>query len=365
LIEEGAQARLPALDGCRAIAVAVVVAYHTTYAPGGAGVDFFFVLTGFLLTVTVMRSVPSGRSLRGHLTRHALRTLPPYFFFLAIATALTFLLAPPAQLGGWLAEVPSAMVMAYNFRAVAAPIQNPMLAPVWMLAVLEQYFVLWSVLLWGLLAARVPRRALLVLVLALAIAGAAWRSWAFLDGFSVARIYFGSDMHVDAFMTGALMGGLYLGARLRSESVRRFLEVAGGPLGIAIVLVDLLVSKSSPWLLSGGNVIYITACAIAVAVCAVSPSRRAMRVLSHPLAVRAGEASFAIYLWHMPAFAIVAAMHPGRRFIIVGIGLVLTAAFTAITYLLVERPLQVRRRRAAHGRQGDPGMKRINESEAA
>src|SRR5437867_7415366 len=83
--------RLPALDGLRAVAVFVVMAYHFGIAavPGDLGVSAFFVLSGFLITWLLLKEhrATGGMSLRQFYTRRVLRIFPAYYAFIALTYA--------------------------------------------------------------------------------------------------------------------------------------------------------------------------------------------------------------------------------------------------------------------------------------
>src|SRR5215510_4536579 len=78
---------IPALDGLRAIAIALVVAFHATgFPPGGwLGVDLFFVLSGFLIT-TLLIERRGGDSIGLFYRRRAARLLPALVFLLVVST---------------------------------------------------------------------------------------------------------------------------------------------------------------------------------------------------------------------------------------------------------------------------------------
>ena len=85
---------LPGLDGLRALAVSVVVAYHLGFLGGGfVGVDLFFVLSGFLISGILLEAKKTEHYFRNFYTRRALRIFPLYYAILAASFLLLPLLA--------------------------------------------------------------------------------------------------------------------------------------------------------------------------------------------------------------------------------------------------------------------------------
>lgn len=154
--------RFGALDGVRFFCISAVLFHHAPgvhelaqhyllAGRGFLGVDFFFVLSGFLITTLLLREkARTGRiSLRGFYWRRALRILPLY---LLVVTAMVLIF-------GVMKQSPEALSLSpyyYLFLANFLVGDVPNLGPMWSLSVEEQYYVLWP-----LLMVLVPRRALL------------------------------------------------------------------------------------------------------------------------------------------------------------------------------------------------------------
>lgn len=167
--------RFSSLDGLRCLCIIAVLWHHGPVwsemvgAPilltrGFLGVDFFFVLSGFLITTLLLRETErQGHfSLRSFYHRRILRILPVYFF-LVTAVSIYFVLLKGQQ--GYAALVP----YYYLFLANFLDIDIPLLSPTWSLSVEEQYYLIWPLLLILL-----PQRALLPvlgLLIALNVAG--------------------------------------------------------------------------------------------------------------------------------------------------------------------------------------------------
>lgn len=151
--------RFSCLDGLRFFCILAVLWHHGPVhtamadpAPilgrGFLGVDFFFVLSGFLITTLLLREeARTGYfSLRGFYWRRILRIVPVYFFVVTLCSVYYVLVRGETQYAGL---VPFYYLFLSNFLVT----DIPLLAPTWSLAVEEQYYLLWPLLLVAL-----PRR---------------------------------------------------------------------------------------------------------------------------------------------------------------------------------------------------------------
>src|SRR6266513_2271442 len=204
------QRYMPGLDGLRAIAVLVVIAYHLGlgWAPGGLlGVGVFFTLSGYLITDLLLGQWVTGRiRLREFWLRRARRLLPALFLMLAVVAAWVTL-ADPAQVPNLRGSVLSAAFYVNNWWLISQHISyfarfgppSP-LGHLWSLAIEEQFYLLWPWLLWlGLRYVRERRSAVTGHVrlagVTLAAAGISALAMALLyqPGVDPTRVYDGTD----------------------------------------------------------------------------------------------------------------------------------------------------------------------------
>ena len=156
------------LDGLRFLCISAVIWHHTPgavemadlsilFARGHVGVDFFFVLSGFLITTLLLREeAAKGRfSLRGFYWRRALRILPAYYLVVGLAAFNAIVLNGRSE---DIALVPYYIFFLSNFLTE----HIGLLDPTWSLSVEEQYYLIWPALLLLL-----PRRWLPTLLLGL------------------------------------------------------------------------------------------------------------------------------------------------------------------------------------------------------
>ncbi len=135
--------RITQLDGLRGIAILAVFVYHAFDAPlMWAGVDLFFVLSGYLITGILLRS--KDQNAKGDANtgffgpfylRRARRILPPYCLFLLMVSL--FFTVPWAHIWYWYAFFAANVANALHKNDVIA------MAPLWSLAVEEQFYFVW------------------------------------------------------------------------------------------------------------------------------------------------------------------------------------------------------------------------------
>src|ERR1700684_3581807 len=151
------QKYLPGLDGLRALAVTAVIAYHLGFgwAPGGLlGVGVFFTLSGYLITDLLLDQRRQGRlALRDFWQRRGRRLLPALFVMLAVV-AIWVAVADRSRLAGLRGEVLTSLLYVNNWWQISqhlsyfARFAPPApLSHLWSLAVEEQFYLVWPLLL--------------------------------------------------------------------------------------------------------------------------------------------------------------------------------------------------------------------------
>lgn len=326
---------VPGLDGIRAIAVIVVVAYHGGWFDlwgGFVGVDVFFTLSGFLITRLLIdeHHRRGGVSMKNFYIRRGLRLLPALFALVAGVWLAAALLDAP-RLEDRLGER-SLWAISYvaNWRDVVTGTHGGPFAHLWSLSVEEQFYVIWPLVAVALLrrgGVAAVRRTAGIVAVALALL-TVWRHWNGASGFD---LYFATHSHGGVL----LLIGAWLGAspdligRVGPDLARRLMMV-----GIASILAISFVHDRFGPIHAGMGYLPIATASIAVIVAAVADDRPS--VLTWGPLCRIGKASYAIYLWHIPMFAITAAIVPDvdpRVRIVTG-----TAIAVTLSHHLVEKP---------------------------
>jgi peptidoglycan/LPS O-acetylase OafA/YrhL len=354
----------PPIDGLRAVAALLVVLFHAQmpgFANGYVGVDVFFVLSGYLITSLLLRErLGEGRiHLRAFYARRARRLLPAALTVLLV-TAVAYAVTASAfdVLQNRLGFVFAALYVSnWYFLSQSSDYfaQDASPSPVlhyWSLSVEEQFYLVWPVLLIGLLAIPAVRRRLGPWVLG-GITLIATVASGLVAGQHRMLAYFGTFGRAYQLLLGATLaaGVLWWSRRaeedpawnlgLRARGAGRFLVPAG--------LVALLVAGSdlgpdSPWTTG------LVGCLATVAVLAgieLVPTGRIQSALSARVPQLLGRWSYSIYLWHWPVIVIALTMGvlPGHWWLRVPLVVGLTVLLARLTWFLVEgRALRIKLR---------------------
>src|SRR5437868_15055464 len=145
-VSQALSGRIPSLDGLRAVAVLLVIFNHlgVPHAPEGRGVLTFFVLSGCLITWTLLRESEScgDVSIRDFYIRRGLRIFPAFYIFAVLHLAVTWLMHGKLSTSAW-ADYTSAFFYVGNYRHAISPHLHQYLGHTWALSVEEQFYLLW------------------------------------------------------------------------------------------------------------------------------------------------------------------------------------------------------------------------------
>ncbi len=354
----------PALDGLRAVAVVAVMLYHggVSWTSGGfLGVDIFFVLSGFLITSLLVKEwTRTGRiGLRAFWLRRARRLLPAMLLvLLAVAAYAAVIPLAQSRLRGdalaTLAYVSNWWFMLSGQSYFAQFVAPSPLRHTWSLAIEEQFYILFPLLLVALLGtARLRVPALRIVLLGGAI-GSAGLMAALYDPLSdPSRAYYGTDTRMQALLLGAVLALspsiLKPSKRLHTSVGGRLVRVPGigllGVLALAGLLVMVVVARElAPWMYHGGFFLAAALSAVVIASVTAAPRSALGRVLSWRPMVAVGVVSYGLYLWHWPVF--IALNHErtgldGPSLLIVRFAV--TGALAYVSFKLVEEPIRTQR----------------------
>jgi len=207
----------PALDGLRAIFVLMVMASHTEmpfFRGGGLGVTGFFVLSGFLITSILVRerNDTGGINLKAFYARRALRLFPALFVLLAACAVCTIAFSTGAKADAYWQGIGWALAYVSNWPLAIYDELTAwigLLGHTWSLAVEEQFYLTWPLILVALLSLKMKRRWLVGAALLLALASAIWRLVLYSNDVAVARLYYGTDTRAEALLIGCALGLLF------------------------------------------------------------------------------------------------------------------------------------------------------------
>jgi peptidoglycan/LPS O-acetylase OafA/YrhL len=299
----------PAFDGVRGVGILLIMAAHSIslrFWPAGAiALDTFFALSGFLITVLLVREWQRyGRvSLRNFYIRRALRLFPALFVFL-LASCVVVAWTQPSHFTNHLRAVLAALFYVYNWTFVWQWLPPPhLLGHCWTLAVEEQFYLLWPFLVLGLLRLPVGRAWKLAFVAAGIAASLIQRDILGAQDATQAHASVGTDVHADALLLGCLVALAACWGMLpqRTASIR-MLKRLGFVALLLLLWHAVYPSNDQIWLqmmVSGGwqafRIVAI-ACMFVALVC--TPPTTGLRILEWPVFVWFGRRSYSLYLWH-------------------------------------------------------------------
>lgn len=331
------------IDGLRAIAVLAVIFFHARFplfSGGFVGVDVFFVISGYLITSILLADLQSGRfSLVGFYERRARRILPALFCVLAVTSAVAPFFLLPKELADFSESVTHVVVFLSNvyfynntgYFDTAAELVP--LLHTWSLAVEEQYYIVFPLLL-ALLWRR--RTFIFPVFLAVAVASLAY---------SENKV--GTNVDAAFFLTPSRIWELLVGAIVASHGHRLRLSLAsaqaGSLAGAGLVLYSIFFfDDNTPF--PGVHALAPVIGTALIIQCA-SPVTWVGRALGTAPLVGVGLISYSAYLWHQPLFAF--ARQESISEPSVGVFAALTVATLGIAYLswrFVEQPFRDKRR---------------------
>jgi len=348
-------AHLPALDGLRGVAVAVVLLFHAgfSWAKGGfLGVSMFFTLSGFLITSLLLREWGGDHriDLRAFWSRRFRRLMPAALATLAGVSVLAWVVGSHEQLHTLRLDVWAAVAYVANWRFLYAgrsyadlwsapsPVQH-----FWSLAVEEQFYFFYPLLAFAALKAGGRR----LLAWALAIGAGASVVWAVHLRGHLDRVYYGTDTRMAELLAGGLLAlwWTHRAAAPDAPATRR-----GRGAVLALGLVGLLGSAAL-WPTVGQTSSFVTRgllplqalLSVAAIASAVRPGPVASALSWRPL-VALGTVSYGVYLYHWPVFI---TLTPARTHLaqvpLFLLRVAVTGALAVLSYRFLEQP--VRRRR--------------------
>lgn len=359
-----------AVDGLRGVAVISVLMYHTgLYHNGLFGVDLFMVLSGFLITVTLLREESrDGRiSLRSFYRRRAKRLLAPLLVVLGATAVAAAQLGRSDEADRVMQQGIASLLYVANWEQIAQGesywdalgVQGP-LSHMWSLSITEQFYLVWPPLLAAVSAVAVRRRhaviAALAAVGAVAMTAATVLSY---DGANADLLYLGTHTHGVGLMVGSLAAIVCVGQlRRRAAGVPpRFVvpRPVAGLLTLALLTAIVVVSVRTttyeePWLYEKGGLTVVALLGAGLILALTREDTWVARLFEVGPLVETGKISYALYLVHMPVFWVLQKMLPDPRPAFIALyGIPLSIAFAAFLHHIVGEPVRIRRWNRAGG----------------
>jgi peptidoglycan/LPS O-acetylase OafA/YrhL len=344
----------PGLEGLRGVAVVAVLFFHAGFpwAQGGfLGVSTFFTLSGYLITTLLLHEREhQGRiSLRRFWGRRFRRLMPAALLCLAGVVVFGATVADPSQLGRLRGDVIASLAYVANWRFVidgqsyGALFSSP--SPVlhfWSLAIEEQFYVIFPLLVAGVLAVASGSRRVLAAVLGGLTVASVAASLLLYDAADHSRVYYGTYTRAAELLIGALLAlalGSSAGTRLLASAGRAWAAGAGV---VALVVTPWLwhaTKESDAWLYLGGlAAVGLLNALLVVGALVPGPVRQ---LLSLKPVRWVGAVSYGAYLYHWPIFLWLTSARTGlSAWPLFAIRIAVTFGAAALSYYLVEGPIR-------------------------
>jgi peptidoglycan/LPS O-acetylase OafA/YrhL len=313
------------LDGIRGIAVLSVIFGHFGVlgfaVAGGYGVDVFFVLSGYLITRVLMRTVEKGRPLTAFYWNRITRLLPAL-----LLVSLSLFLVPSRYLTTLGAAVNATGALTYVTNwTMAFPVLGwpTYMAHTWSLSVEEQFYLIWPVVFWA--ASNFGVKALKRVVISVTLISCFYLIFMIASGASMTRLATGFDTHCQAILVGACLA-----------FVRPF--AVGSKVAMSALIAYFLLVFFVKWSPLGASAIWF------VTLILIDSTRGGRKIgmvntllEARPL-VFIGVISYGAYLWHYPIYHLLLNV-PGPRLLVSACGIILSLLLGYLTRIIVEVPV--------------------------
>ncbi|MBV9836009.1 MAG: acyltransferase [Alphaproteobacteria bacterium] len=349
----GTRTYFPYIDGLRALSIITVVLFHldTGLVPAGfSGVDIFFVISGFVVSAS-LHGIPFERFrdfVAFFYARRLRRVVPALAVVLVVSSLATTLFVPYAYLSSHIKE--TAVAAFFGFSNVElAKAANSYFAPraeynpfthTWSLGVEEQFYLVFPFLYYAFLKSRRSWTVSLICLLCL-IAGSI--GYCFVEDNATHKFYmiFGRFWELGTGVCLYLLLEHDRGRAARSSSADENLVLSW--LGAAVIGAGLFLTESTQYPWPGGLMAVGGTALVVLGLHGRRPRSWVGRLLTARLAVAIGLASYSLYLWHWPVFAIfrwtIGLETASQKFA----ALLIAIALSLASYQLVERPFRTSR----------------------
>jgi peptidoglycan/LPS O-acetylase OafA/YrhL len=348
----------PDIDGLRAIAITAVVAFHAGLkgvTGGFIGVDIFFVLSGFLITSMLFKEAElTGKiNLQEFYARRVRRLLPASSLVLVVTIILAYFFLIPIgdeQLKFARSAIATAFFVSniYFWKSSGGYFDGPSdqipLLHTWSLSVEEQFYLVWPILLIGIVRFAILKglklRNLVLLTLAVMFTGSLGTSiW--LSAESPSAGFYLLPSRIWELAAGA-MAGVFLYKRGLNKSLNarwfaEFLSLAG----LSAIIIGIIYFDATMTFPGWVALLPVSGTVAVVIAGSLSYKNSVSRMLSTKPMVWIGKLSYSWYLWHWPLLVFTKINNFGHSDLSINLVIVFFALLLAfLTYYFVENPIR-------------------------
>jgi peptidoglycan/LPS O-acetylase OafA/YrhL len=330
------------IDGLRALAVVSVVIFHAFawLIPGGyAGVDVFFVISGYLITTNILNGLnESTFTIQGFYQRRVRRIFPALVTMLALVYAFGWLVLLATEyrqfgkhVGSGASFISNIILWQESGYFDTSSAVKP-LTHLWSLGIEEQFYIVWPLLLWAIFKLRLH---ILTSTVVLAVVSFGFGLWSLNN--DVVGAYYSPINRFWELLIGAILAAVML-KRTDGDKANKW-QQAGSIVGL-ILIVFTMFSLDGQSSFPGWNALAPTVGAALMIGCGPQ-TLTARRIFSLRAIVWVGLISFPLYLWHWPLLTFARIISSAMPTAQVRFGaVVLSVVLSWATYRLIEKPLR-------------------------
>ena len=321
----------PDIQGLRAISVLLVVFFHAGiggFHAGYLGVDIFFVISGYWMTMLVQRDLDQGTfRFRDFYARRVRRILPALYFSLLLTLIIAWFVLWPQDFRDFMKVLGSTVLLFSNNVLMilgdgyfAPEMEYQPLLHMWSLSVEEQFYLFFPLFLFLIGFLWQPARYGLVVLIP--VASLVWAIWAFhAESVSASFVFYQLPGRVWEFAVGGLVAWWVL----REKPIYPWL----GYIGMVLVVAALFLVDETERGPGIGVIFVVVGAALLLFPGTERSSALSVQLLSYPLLVWIGGLSFSLYLIHQPVLSFArhyGVMDPSTLLVLsIGIGIPLSA----------------------------------------
>jgi peptidoglycan/LPS O-acetylase OafA/YrhL len=334
----------PELDGIRGLSVLAVMAWHVAIPfvrAGNIGVDVFFVLSGFLITTLLLQEWEKSGTigLKNFYIRRALRLFPVLFVVMLLYGIYAAFFEKPDEALRSYKYIAATLLYVANWVQVIFGLHHPVLGHTWSLAVEEQFYILYPLLLLGFLRTKLNQRWLLVIFAVVIVGVFLNRFWIWQGEISYDRAHMSLDTRADALLIGCFVSVLVVN-RLIPTTFWALVAIRILSFASTVLLCSLIVGGVSDEVYYKYGVASLTPICVGFVIIDLmgKPLRLTQWFLQNAALVWVGRLSYGLYLWHIPVFFMIGTHNTWSGIQVQGLRFLSVFLVAAASFYLIEQP---------------------------